>query len=97
MLHVKSCKVKQNSESVFRYFASAVNSNYKVQNVIEKIFMLSAIIQALKSRLCSSVRLLQIVVWHTVTGLLKSPWIAHQPDGIRPVQIHLMGVTKTKT
>ena len=62
MLHVKSCKVKQNSESVFRYFASAVNSNYKVQNVIEKIFMLSAIIQALKSQLCSSVHLLQIVV-----------------------------------
>ena len=60
MLHVKSCKVKQNSESIFRYFAS--NSNYKVQNVIEKIFMLSAIIQALKSQLCSSVHLLQLVV-----------------------------------
>ena len=27
MLHVKSCNVKHNSESVFRYFASAVNSN----------------------------------------------------------------------
>ena len=62
MLHVKSCKVQQNSESIFRYFATAVNSNYKVQNVIEKIFMLSVIIQALKIPLCSSVRLLQIVV-----------------------------------
>ena len=56
MLHVKSCKVKQNSERVFRYFASAVNSNYKVQTVREKTFVLSAIIQALKSRLCSSVQ-----------------------------------------
>ena len=45
MLHVKSCiNVKHNSESVFLYFSSAVN---RVQNVIEKIFMLSVIIQAL--------------------------------------------------
>ena len=48
MLHVKSCNVKNNSERVFRYFASAVNSNYRVQNVIEKISMLSVVIQALK-------------------------------------------------
>ena len=27
MLHVKSCDVKHNSESVFRYLAGAVNSN----------------------------------------------------------------------
>ena len=27
MLHVKSCNVKHNSESVFRYFLNAVNSN----------------------------------------------------------------------
>ena len=27
MLHVKSCNVKHNSESVFRYFASEVNRN----------------------------------------------------------------------
>ena len=27
MLHVKSCNLKHNSESVFRYFASAVNSD----------------------------------------------------------------------
>ena len=48
MLHVKSCNVKHNSERVFRYFASAVGSNYRLQNVIEKIFMLSVVIQALK-------------------------------------------------
>ena len=48
MLLVKSCNVKHNSERVFRYFASAVNSDYRVQNVIEKIFMLSVVIQALK-------------------------------------------------
>ena len=92
MLHVKSCNVKHNSESAFRYSASAVNSNYRVQNVIEKIFMLSVVIHALKSRLDSPVHLLQIVVWYTATGLLKSPCIAHQPDGIHPVQIHLIGI-----
>ena len=49
MLHVKSFNVKHNSESVFRYFASAVNSNWHgVQNVIEKIYMPSVVIQAFK-------------------------------------------------
>ena len=48
MLHLKSCNVKHNSERVFCYFASAVNSNYRVQNVIEKIFMPSVVIQDLK-------------------------------------------------
>ena len=48
MLHLKSCYVKHNSERVFGYFASAVNSNYRVQNVIEKIFMPSVVIQDLK-------------------------------------------------
>ena len=45
MLLVKSCNVKHNSERVFRYFANAVSSDYRVQNVIEKIFMLSVVIQ----------------------------------------------------
>ena len=31
MLQVKSCNVNHNSESVFRYFASAVNSNYSTK------------------------------------------------------------------
>ena len=48
MLLVKSWNVKHNSERVFRYFASAVNSDYRVQNVIENILMLSVVIQALK-------------------------------------------------
>ena len=48
MLRLKSCNVKHNSERVFRYFVSAVNSNCRVQNVIEKIFMLSVVIQDLK-------------------------------------------------
>jgi len=25
-------------------------------------------------------------------GVLKSPCVAHQPDGIHPVQIHLIGI-----
>ena len=48
MLRVKSCNRKHNSERVFCYFSSAMNSNYRVQNVIENIFMLSVIIQAFK-------------------------------------------------
>ena len=44
MLHLKSCNEKHNSESVFRYFASAVIVT-KVQNVIENIIMLSVVIQ----------------------------------------------------
>ena len=39
-----------------------------------------------------SVHLLQVVVCYTATGLLKSPCIAHHPDGIHPVQIHLIGI-----
>ena len=31
MLQVKSCNVNHNSDSVFRYFASAVNSNYSTK------------------------------------------------------------------
>ena len=54
--------------------------------------MLSVVIQILKSHLCSSVHFSQIVVWYTVTGLLKSRCLADQPDGIHPVQIHLIGV-----
>ena len=42
--------------------------------------------------MCSSVNISQIVVWCTATGLLKSPCIAHQPDGIHPVQIHLIEI-----
>ena len=54
--------------------------------------MLSVVIQALKSRLCSSVHLSHLVILYTATELLKSPCIAHQPDGIHPVQIHLIGI-----
>ena len=31
MMNVESCNVKHNSESVFRYFARAVNSNYSTK------------------------------------------------------------------
>ena len=55
--------------------------------------MLSVVIQALKKSVrSSSVHISQIVVWYTATGLLKSPWIAHQPDGIHPMQIRLIGI-----
>ena len=49
-----------------------------------------------KSWLCSSVHLLQIVVWYfTATGLyitLHSSSARLDVDGIHPVQIHLIGI-----
>ena len=53
--------------------------------------MLSVVIQALKKSVMFLCTLFEIVVGYTATGLLKSPCIAHQPDGIHPVQIHLIG------
>ena len=62
MLHVKSCNVKHNSESVFRYFASAVNSNKSTKcnrkdlyAILKKDFKKSLE----KSRLCYPVHLSQ--------------------------------------
>ena len=78
MLHVKSCNVKHNSESVFRYFASAVKVT-RVQNVIEKILMLSVVIEALKSVMTSSVHISKIVVWYTGFTLCRfTSWVTNQ-------------------
>ena len=100
MLQVKSCNVNHNSESVFRYFASAVNSNYSTKCNRKDLYAICSypsfkkvgyvFFFFLKSVmfLCT---LFEIVVGYTATGLLKSPCIAHQPDGIHPVQIHLIG------
>ena len=53
--------------------------------------MLSVVTEAFNSRLCSSVHLLQIVVWYTATVLYitlhSSP---ARLDGIHPVRIHLI-------
>ena len=49
-----------------------------------------------KSRLCSPVHLLQIVVWYSATGLYMTYISLHSSsanlDGIHPVQIHLIEV-----
>ena len=63
-----------------------------VQNVIEKILMLSLVIRALKMLgmfLCVPFanRCLIYSDW-----AVESPCTAHQPDGIHPVQIHLIGI-----
>ena len=77
MLHLQSCNVNHNSESIFCYFARGVNSN--LQNVIEKIFMLSVVTEAFQ-KLVPLYIFCKLIVWYTATGLLKSPCIAHQPD-----------------
>ena len=48
MLQVKCCNVKHNSESVFRYFASAVNSSYSTKCNRKDLYAISVVIQALK-------------------------------------------------
>ena len=60
-----------------------MKASFRVQNVIEKISMLSLVTEDFKKSVCSSVHLSQIVVWHSVTGpysCFMSPYIAHQPD-----------------
>ena len=47
MLNVKSCNVKHNSESVFHYFASAVNSNYSIKCNRKDVYAICSQIQAL--------------------------------------------------
>ena len=63
-----------------------------VQNVLKKIFMPSVVIQALKKSVmffCTPFSNRRLIYSDRV---LKSPCIAHQPDGIHPVQIHLMWI-----
>ena len=54
--------------------------------------MLSVVIQALKQSvmfLCTPFANRRL---EKSDGLLKSPYVAHQPDGIHPVQIHLIWI-----
>ena len=48
MLHLKSCNVKHNSERVRSLFCKCSKQQLYCTNVIEKIFMLSVVIQDLK-------------------------------------------------
>ena len=59
---------------------------------MEKIFMLPVVNQALKKSvmfLCTPFANLCLIY---SDGLLKSPYIAHQPDWIHAVQIHLIWI-----
>ena len=93
MLHVKSCNLELNSESVFRYFASAVNSNSSTKCNIKDLYAISCVvIQAFKKSvlfLCTPFANL-CLVYSDWMGFV-SPCIAHQPDGIHPLQIQLIG------
>ena len=90
MLHVKRCNVKHNSESVFRYFASAVNSNQSTKCNRKDLYAICSY-WSLEKVLC--VHLSKIFVWYTATGLYIT--LHNSParlDGIHPVEIHLMGI-----
>ena len=57
--------------------------------------MLSVVIQALKRSfmfLCTPFANRRLIY---SDGLLNSPCVAHQPDGIHPLQIHLTGIRDT--
>ena len=93
MLQVKSCNVKHTSESVFRYFASAVNNNQSTKCDRKDLYVIC------KYSSLNKVDYVPLYIFRkslfdilTATGLLESPCIAHQPDGIHPVQIHLIGI-----
>ena len=93
MLHVKSYNVKPNSESLFRYFGSAVNSNQSTKCDRKDLHAICRYLKPPKSRLCSSVHLSQIVVWYAATGLyITLHSSSARLDGIHPVQIHLIGI-----
>ena len=76
MPHVKSCKVKHNSEGAFRYFASAVNSYYSTKcNRKDPLY-------TFRKSLFGIQRLPGLYI------TLHSP--SAREDGIHPVQIHLI-------
>ena len=54
--------------------------------------MLSVVIQALKQSLMFLCTPFANRRLEKSDGLLKSPYVAHQPDGIHPVQIHLIWI-----
>ena len=94
MLHVKSCNVKHNSESAFHYFANAVNSDQSTKINVHNKKDLHAI---------CSLQKVGYVPLHTFCKLIclaYSHWafevtlhsFSARPDGIYPVQIHLIGI-----
>ena len=93
-LHVKSCNVKHNSESVFRYFASTVNSNQSTKCNTKDLYAICNYSSLKRSLmfLCTPFANRRLI---NSDGLLKSPCIAqqtHQPDGIHPEQFHLIWI-----
>ena len=80
MLHVKSCNVKHNSESVFRYFASAVNSNWSTKCNRKDLHAICSHWSLQKVGYVPLYTFCKLIVWYTATGLLKSPCVAHQPE-----------------
>ena len=80
MLHVKSFNVKHNSESVFRYFASAVNSNWSTKCNRKDLYAICSYSSLYKGGYVHLYTFCKLIVWYTATGLLKPPSIAHQPD-----------------
>ena len=92
MLHVKSCNVKHNSESAFRCFANAVNSDQSTKINLHNRKDLHAI--------CSLQKVGYVLRTPFAICLVYSHWafevtlhsFSARPDGIYPVQIHLIGI-----
>ena len=84
MLHVKSCNVKHNSESVFCYFASAVNSNQRRKWTRKDLY---AICSYSSLKKVSSVPLYPFTVmgFRSHLAQLISRW-----NSDHPLQIHLI-------
>ena len=87
----KSCNIMHNFESVFRYFASVINSNYSTKCNRKELYAICSYSSLKKSVmfLCTPFANRHLI---NSNGILKSPCIAQQPDGIHPVQIHLIWI-----
>ena len=97
MLHVKSCNVKHNSESIYRYFASAVNSDKSTKCNRKDLYAICNYSSLKKSRLwlpCTPFAKFCLIYsdWAFEITLCSLSTRLDQPCA---VQIHLLGIRDT--
>ena len=100
MLHIKSCNVKHNSESVFCYFASAVKSIQSTKRNRKDIYAICSYWSLQKVGYVPLYTFRKSLIGIQQLGF-KSPCIqcssSARLDGIHTVQIHVIGIHLTST
>ena len=92
MLHAKSCNVKHNSESVFRYFASVVNTNESLKCNRQDHSTICSYRSLHKVGYVPLYTLRKSLFGIPATGLGTLHSSSARLDEIHPVQIHLIGI-----